>query len=447
MLRHPLILIELNEINFDLARPYVAPLGLKNLHRLMTQGMRKTQSEDRYERLEPWIQWVSAHTGLSGVEHGIFRLGDIVGSRVPQFFEQVEAGGFSVGAVSPMNAENRLNRPAYFIPDPWTQTPTDGSALSRRLWQALSQVVIDNAKGRISATSAAVLFAALLRFARPINYPLYLTLARGALKAPWRRALLLDLFLHDIHMRLMLRHRPHFSTLFLNAGAHIQHHYLFNGRLIPVGSQRNPDWYVDRSDDPFAEMLRVYDVIVGDYLAVAGSSLLLATGLTQVPYDRVKYYWRLRDHGEFLRLLGLNFARTLPRMTRDFDIEFENTMDAERAYNVLSALKMADDGMSVFGELENRGKRVFATLTYPKEVRSGMQVLGGPAPFDLASHVVFVAIKNGMHASHGFVAATGDASLLLPRDGDHVKSLHSTVLRYFGLSAQPAASQPPASLI
>ena len=42
----------------------------------------KTRSEQEYELLEPWIQWVSIYTGKTAKEHGVFRLGDIVNSMV-----------------------------------------------------------------------------------------------------------------------------------------------------------------------------------------------------------------------------------------------------------------------------------------------------------------------------------------------------------------------------
>jgi hypothetical protein len=440
--KRPLILLELNEVNLDIARAYVSLLGLKNFGRLFEQGVRKTTAEARYEDLEPWIQWVSVHSGLSRSEHGIFRLGDIVGSQVPQFFEQVERAGFRVGAVSPMNAENRLESPAYFIPDPWTHTPTDGSGWSRHLWRALSQVVNDNASGRLAPGSAAVLLAGLLRFARPRHYGLYLELSMGAIKHSWRRALLLDLFLHDLHMRLYVRHRPNFSTLFLNAGAHIQHHYLFNSRLVPPSPNRNPTWYVDAKVDPFGEMLRVYDVILGDYLDMPDTNFLLATGLTQQPYDRIKFYWRLRNHESFLQTVGMRFARVLPRMTRDFVVEFDDVAQAEAGQALLASLQMVEDGAALFGDIDNRGTSLFATLTYPKEIRPGMQVAGSTGSFELAPHVVFVAIKNGMHAPHGYVVGTSEVTRLLPADGEHVKSLHATVLRYFGVS-QTALGAPP----
>jgi hypothetical protein len=63
-----------------------------------------------------------------------------------------------------------------------------------------------------------------------------------------------------------------------------------------------------------------------------------------------------------------------------------------------------------------------------------MQVTGDAGSFELEPHVVFVAIKNGMHAPHGYVVGTGEVARLLPADGEQVKSLHTTVLGQFGLS-------------
>ena len=47
-----------------------------------------------------------------------------------------------------------MKAPAYFVPDPWTQTPSDESLESRFLVDALRQVVNDNSSGHIAFTSA-----------------------------------------------------------------------------------------------------------------------------------------------------------------------------------------------------------------------------------------------------------------------------------------------------
>ncbi|MEO8316343.1 MAG: hypothetical protein ABI645_16295 [Pseudomonadota bacterium] len=425
-----LIFIELNEINFDIVRSYLATTPLPAFQRLFSGPWIRTTAEERYEDLEPWIQWPSAHTGLSASEHNVFRLGDIVHNKAPQIFERLESWGFRVGCISAMNAENRLKDPAYFIPDPWTDTPPDKSWWSRALAQAVSQAVNDNSSQRLTAKSAFYLLLGFMRFAQPKNYSRYLRLAVRSRDAPWRKALVLDLFLHDLHMRMFHARRPHYSTLFLNGGAHIQHHYFLNARPVRTESTlANPDWYVPGNVDPVAEMLSVYDRILADYLAIPGIDVIVATGLSQRPYDRAEYYYRLRDHGEFLKRIGIRCRAVQPRMTRDFLIEFDSAAEAKVAENRLAAISV--DGTALFGEVDNRGDSLFVVLTYPKEITQDLTFEVDGKTERLALHVVFVAIKNGMHQTGGFAFFTPDVGDYAPSDGSHVKELYFTVERYF----------------
>src|SRR6185295_3318181 len=115
----PVLLLELNEVNFEYVQFYADRGLLPNLNAcIQNHGLSYTTSEQKYEELEPWIQWVSAHTGLTFSEHGVFRLGDIVGHDIPQIWDRLEERGLKVGAVSPMNAKHRLRNAAFFLPDP-----------------------------------------------------------------------------------------------------------------------------------------------------------------------------------------------------------------------------------------------------------------------------------------------------------------------------------------
>lgn len=434
MTRRRLILLELNEINFDIVQQYLDAdkSRLPALRQLMALPGARTTAEKRYEELEPWIQWPSVHTGLRLDEHGVFRLGDMVQSSASQFFELLEERGVRVGVISAMNAVNRLRNPAYFIPDPWTKTDPDQSWWSRSLAIAISQAVNDNSEGRIAPANLLRLIVGIIRFARLNNYGEYFRLAAASRGAPWRKALFLDLFLHDLHLGLFRSARAEFSTLFLNAGAHIQHHYFFNSAPVREAvSLRNPEWYVDRGVDPLLEMLEVYDRIVGDYLREPGIELIVATGLSQRPYDRVKFYYRLRDHATFLRLLGVRFARVFPRMTRDFLVEFNSPQEAADAESILSRVKVAGSDERFFDELDNRGSSLFVTLTYPHEIREDTEIEVGCERIRVFPHVVFVAIKNGMHQGTGFAYFTNGVSRFAPTKGAHVKEIFQSVMGFF----------------
>ena len=433
-MRKPLILIELNEINFDLVARYIeAGARLPTFAKLIADKPVRCTSEQTYELLEPWIQWVSIHTGLTYSEHRVFRLGDIVESPSEQLFEILERAGYSVGAVSPMNAANRLVRPAYFIPDPWTSTPSDPSAMSRVMATALAQTVNDNAQAKISASSIAAILFALARCAPLRHYPRYGRLVWNAIRKRWQRAMFLDLLLHDIHQRLFARHRPDFSTLFLNAGAHIQHHYMLNSTALALAPiTRNPSWYVPADVDPVFELLALYDALLGEIIEDDSIEYIIATGLTQKPYDQVKYYYRLKNHGAFLDALGIAYRDVHARMTRDFLIEFENEASAQRAEGELASIVASADNLPIFGNIDNRGDSLFVTLTYPREISETASITFAGRQIGLHEFVAFVAIKNGMHDAICYVCASEGLEGLLPRDGMHVTSIFSTIQSYFG---------------
>jgi hypothetical protein len=402
-----LLFLELNEVNFDFIRSYVRKGRLPAFRSLLeTHGFALTESEKVYEQLEPWIQWVTAHTGKPYAEHGVFRLGDIVNHDLPQVWECLEQQGLRVGAVSPMNAKNRLRNPAFFVPDPWTTTPVTGSRVLKRLYEAIAQAVNDNAQSRVSARSLLNLVQGWLRYAAPAHWPHYLGYAGTAVGHPWRKAMFLDLLLADVFFRETRATRPHFATLFLNAAAHIQHHYLFCSSVYD-GQIRNPEWYVKPGEDPVLEVYELYDRVVARARRLFPQArLMIGTGLHQNPHSTVTFYWRLRDHAEFLRRLGVEFVSVAPRMSRDFLVCCGSAEAAARAERqLLSAV--ADDGAPLF-EVDNRGSDLFAMFVYARDIPDGAGCRIGDRRLDgLRRAVAFVALKNGEHDGLGYLVDTG----------------------------------------
>ena len=148
MLKKKLIFIELNEINFDLVKKYKKK-NLKSFN-IISKNIIETKSEKEHKYLEPWIQWVSIHTGLSAKQHKIFRLGEIINYKnLEQIFELVESNQYKVGCISPMNTENKLINPAFFIPDPWTETLSDSSFWSKLITKVTKYAVNNNTTQKV----------------------------------------------------------------------------------------------------------------------------------------------------------------------------------------------------------------------------------------------------------------------------------------------------------
>lgn len=402
------LLLALNEVNFDAVRAYVGMGKLPALGRLIDEhGVSETTSEQNYEELEPWIQWVTAQTGLTLAEHRVFRLGDIIQTDIPQIWEVLEAQGLSVGAISPMNAKNRCRKAAFFVPDPWTETTVTGTPLIKKFYQAVAESVNENASSRMTLSSAFWLAAGMVVYARPRNYGRYLSFVLAALRGrSWARALVLDLVLADLFVAEVRRHRVDFASLFLNAAAHIQHHYMFNSRVYD-GSQRNPEWYIPSRHDPVLEVYEIYDAIVAQIQqCFPAARLMLASGLHQDPHLDTTFYWRLKDHRAFLDQIGITPIRVQPLMSRDFVVEFADEQSAADAARRLASVR-SECGTSLF-EIDNRGRDLFVMLVWPNDIPQDFTYLvEGHRHRGLRDQVAFVAIKNGRHNGLGYLLDTG----------------------------------------
>jgi hypothetical protein len=401
-MKSKVILLGLNEINFEFVKAYCAQGLLPHFKKFTDRGWTETVSENEYKLLEPWIQWVTVYTGKAYAEHQVFRLGDIVERKdLTQIFEVLEAEQLKVAAVSPFNADNRLQQSPFFIPDPWTKTPTTGSKLLKELAAAIQQTVNDNAQSKVTAGSIWSLVKGMMAFVSPSRYANYLSLM-SKIRKPGVRAMILDNLLTDVFVYQWKKHQPDFANLFLNAGAHIQHHYLFNSRAYK-GTFKNPEWYCPEGFDPLLLVLQQYDQLL-EQLGETGATIYLATGLHQRPHEHLTYYWRLKNHAAFMKRIGIeDYTELLPRMSRDFLVKFATPEAAQKASQQLASFEMTKDGEKIF-EVDNRGNSLFVELVYPNDMDDQMSITNGQLTAEAFKQFVsFVAIKNGEHDGTGYL--------------------------------------------
>ena len=416
-MKNKTILLGLNELNFDFVKYYITKGELQNFKRLFEiQPPIISSSEKEYKLLEPWIQWVSIYTGLSFKEHGVFRLGDIVEKpELSQLFEELESKGINVGTVSPFNADNRLKSPAFFVPDPWTVTKLSGSRLVEKVYKSIRQLVNDNAQSKVSLSSLLNLGIGFLVFIPIRKWASYFKRILN-FKKPGMKAIILDMLLADIFIQLFGKSNTDFGHLFLNSAAHVQHHYLFNSDAY-AGDLKNPEWYCPKGYDPLIQILRGYDQIIGELLSDKSTKLIVATGLHQVPHESLTFYWRLKNHAEFLNEIGLNsYKEVIPRMSRDFLVQFGSIEDANTAEKLLLSFKGSSDDSQVF-TVDNRGESLFVELVWSKDIKVTDYIYSDDRDIKVDSfknYTAFVAIKNGEHHGDGYL--TGNYPLDLPNN-------------------------------
>src|SRR5882762_31934 len=96
---------------------------LPNFRRLRQEStLYTTDAGEDPPNLEPWIQWITVHTGVPFSEHRVFHLGDAEEKlRYPGIGRIVSDSGASVGICGSMNAGYGDLR-GYVVPDPWSKT-------------------------------------------------------------------------------------------------------------------------------------------------------------------------------------------------------------------------------------------------------------------------------------------------------------------------------------
>lgn len=397
-----LILVELNELNFDYVKKYFDKINIKTIEKI-SRDIKLTSSENSYHLLEPWIQWESIHTGCKATEHKIFRLGDSIMSNKKQIFKELDEKGFKVGSISAMNSVNNLKNSSYFIPDPWTDTESDKSFFSQLITKILRETVNNNASGKFSKLNYLFLVIVFFKFVRFKKYLSFIKIFYNSFFDKWLKALFLDKLIHEIHLSLFTQKNPNFTCVFFNGAAHIQHHYLLNS-LANNGGFKNPVSVLKKTKDPFKEALKIYNDIMEDYLAL-DKNIIIATGLTQKINEKIDYYYRLTNHKNFLQEFKIDFQDVQPRMSRDFLILFSDNSKRDAAYNKLNNVEL--NNKKLFGVLDKRSNSLFVTLTYNDEIKKNDQVIIEKNKKNIFNEVTFVALKNGYHHGKGYLYLKG----------------------------------------
>ena len=420
-----LILIQLNEINFDELKKYSKNYKFKFFNKEFFERLISTKSEEKYYLLEPWIQWPSIYTGLKADEHKILRLGDGEKKDFIEFYNIIENKGYSVGAIGPMNLKCNLKSPVYFIPDPWSKTDSDNRWINKFITKIIKKFVNENSSRNKSYADYLRLLLLFIIYFRFENLNLLFKLIKN-INDHWNKALLFEYLLNNIHFKKIKKYNPDFTSIFFNSGAHIQHHYYFNS--IFNNTIKNPEWYAKKTEDPIFEMFKFYDELLLEYNKNEKYDLILATGLRQIPYDRVKYYYRLKNHKIFLKNIFIKFKQVIPKMSRDFLIEFNTLEEAKSAEKILKDINILNN-KNIF-LIDLRQNSIFVTLSLNDEIKENYPIkINRDKYLNLSEFVNFIALKNGMHDQKGyFYSSFKNASL---KDGQHVIKIFDVIKNYF----------------
>jgi len=412
------IVLEFNELTPSLVSRFIAFGDLPNFRRLRDRSLvATTDAGEQHPNLEPWIQWVTVHTGLSYAQHGVFNLGDGPKLRAPRIWDMVSAAGKKVWICGSMNAAVQTETiNGFVLPDPWAvDIGSKPEGLFAPYLDLVRTYVQEYTTAKPKVTKSA--FANFGRFmvANGLSVKTVTDTIRQLARerrdqSHWRRAAILDRLQWDIFRSFYRKERPAFSTFFLNSTAHYQHYFWRN--MDPADFAMQSDAATQKKyEDAIPFGYRKMDEIIGECLALAGpeTSIVLCTALSQQPmldYEDSggKQIFKPHDQKALFDFAGVDVQyEYAPVMAEQFHLLFANEADAIAAQAKIAALKLADGTQLMLAKRE--GDRIFSGCCLTSHPAAGMDVVaadGKAMPF-LKLFYPVEAVRSGMHHPDGML--------------------------------------------
>jgi hypothetical protein len=414
----PVIVLEFNELTPALLDRFMAAGDLPGFARLRAESaVCITDAEETAPNLEPWIQWVTVHTGLTYQEHGVFLLGDGARLKAPQIWDVVADAGERAWVCGSMNAAVNARRKenVFILPDPWaTVIKPHPPGLFDDFVRFVSTQVQEYT--REDAPLSATDYLRFMRFMvqsglSPRTVTDTIRQLAGELEqgTRWRRASILDRLAWDAFRHFYRKLKPTFSSFFINSTAHYQHFYWRDMEPEKFTLKPEPGREVGVAAAIRFGYMRM-DRIVQECLALAGNeaTVVLCTALSGQPmikYDAGggKQIIRVTEVDRLLAYLGISGQpEYAPVMSEEFHLVFA---DAQAA---------ADAGERLCSLRSEAGEPALAVSRKGRDLLCGVKVLTMPGEGTLVSSrfsncpVAFTDLfyqaqgpKSGMHHPDG----------------------------------------------
>lgn len=352
------IVLEFNELSPSLIEQFINAGKLPNFQRFYQESeVYITDAGEQPPYLEPWIQWVTVHTGVPYSQHQIFNLDDGHKLKFLNIWDRLSDAAYKVWVCGSMNLCYKKSLNGCILPDYWAtqQTPSPDELspffnfVRKQVQEHTNDAVGLSLRDGSQFLQFMVTHGLSIDTLKAIAKQLFKERTTG--KYRWQRATILDKLQRDIFLWYYRKIKPHFSTFFLNSTAHFQHLHWRN--MEPTAFQTEPSAeeqveYEEAILYGYQEM----DKLIGDFFKVADdqTTLVLCTALSQQPcltYEDIggKHLYRPYKFEKLLKFAGVNSDYDCsPVMAEEFFIRFDNDSDAQVAEQKLAALRVNQRG-------------------------------------------------------------------------------------------------------
>lgn len=258
--------------------------NFKRLHARSDVYVTHTTDSD----LEPWVQWVTLHTGKTQEVHGAKELDEGYRIDLPRIWDRLADWGISSLIFGSMNARADSDN-VFLVPDAWSKRVQPSDAAYNAFQDFISFHVTEHTNCQAKPSNKVV--PNFLIFILSHGFSLYTGLMSGSQilreklgsrDIKWRRAIVLDWLMWDVFAHSYKRQKPLFATFYTNSTAFLQHRYwrhMSPELYIVKPSAKEMADYGDAIESSYRHM----DKIVGRAAKLVGKKgrLVLATALSQ----------------------------------------------------------------------------------------------------------------------------------------------------------------------
>ena len=454
------LMLEFNELCPTLMEGWIEDGRLPNFRRLHAESLvYQTQTEEQPQALEPWIQWVNVHSGLTFAEHGVFHLGEGGRLAAPRIWDVAARHGGRSWICGSMNTRAEDPSSTLLMPDPWAKDVDPSAPELIDYFRFVRGHVTEHTNDE--APLRPVDYARVARFM--LGHGLSVATIAAAVRQllserggrhRWKRAVVFERLQFDLFRWYYRRLRPQFATFFLNSTAHFQH--MFWRHMEPDVFEHRPDAAeLEEYGDAVAFGYRAMDQLVGRFLELItpGTTVIFCTALSQQPCLKYeahggKAFYRPRRFDAFLRVLHLEDAAVSPVMSEQFYLQFPTEARARVAAERLAALRVGQRPAMV---VERRQTSVFTGCSLFEPLARDAELVSDDGErrtrfFDVFYRVE--GVKSGMHHRAGMLwIRTPEHRHEIHPTPVALESIAPTVLAVLGIPAPPSMSRPPLSAV
>lgn len=351
MKRSKVLLVEINEITWNLLDPLIQQGKLPVFDRLKAEGAWAAPvSVDLPPQLDPWITWTTLYTGQPQANHNVFFLEQPPETiHAQRLWEYCHDQGLSVGVYGSLCSWPPQQVRGYYVPDTFAPAADTWPESLRPIQQLnLAYTRANRLHGEedrfwYKAKLGSQLLPLGLRPKTVARITRQLTLERRKPELRWQRVALQPFVNFDFFSRLYQQYQPDFATFHTNHVAHYQHTYwkAMQPELFP--QETSPD-EVRQYGGAIEYGYRMADKLLGQVLRLLPSDtvLVVASSMGQKPFlttlKKGKRIRQIKSLDRLLDLLGLSGrVRALATMSDQFNLYADTPELGEQVNRALSA--------------------------------------------------------------------------------------------------------------